>query len=50
MAEILVLPSFGLQTTLGENLKMGVVFSVVSSARSVALRRVFEAIRMRSAK
>jgi len=29
---------------------MGAVFTVVSIARSFALRRVFEAIRMRSAK
>ena len=31
-------------------LKMGAIFTVVSIARSFALRRVFEAIRMRSAK
>ena len=29
---------------------MGAIFTVVSIARSFALRRVFEAIRMRSAK
>ena len=48
--QILIFPVFGLHTTLAENLKMGAVFTVVSIARSFALRRVFEAIRMRSAK
>ena len=48
--QILIFPVFGLHTTLAQNLKMGVVFTIVSIARSFALRRVFEAIRMRSAK
>ncbi len=50
MTQILIFPVFGLHTTLAQNLKMGAVFTVVSIARSFALRRVFEAIRMRSAK
>jgi hypothetical protein len=50
VTQILIFPLFGLQTTLAQTLKMGVVFTVVSIARSFALRRVFEAIRMRSAK
>ena len=49
-AQILIFPIFGLHTTLAQNLKMGAIFTVVSIARSFALRRVFEAIRMRSAK
>ncbi|PKP85901.1 MAG: hypothetical protein CVT70_14095 [Alphaproteobacteria bacterium HGW-Alphaproteobacteria-1] len=48
--QILVFPIFGLHTTLAQNLKMGLVFTIVSITRSFALRRVFEAIRMRSAK
>ena len=48
--QILIFPVFGLHTTLGQNLKMGGIFTIVSLARSFALRRVFEAIRMRSAK
>jgi hypothetical protein len=40
-----VYPVFGLQTTLEQNLKIGLVFTVVSAARSFTLRRVFEAIR-----
>ena len=50
MTQILIFPIFGLHTTLAQNLKMGAIFTVVSIARSFALRRVFEAIRMRSAK
>ena len=49
MTQMLIFPVFGLHTTLAQNLKMGAVF-IVSIARSFALRRVFEAIRMRSAK
>jgi len=45
--QILIFPVFGLHTTLAQNLKMGAVFTLVSIARSFALRRAFEAIRMR---
>ena len=48
--QILIFPIFGLHTTLAQNMKLGAVFTIVSIARSFALRRVFEAIRMRSAK
>lgn len=50
VTQILIFPIFGLHTTLAQNLKMGAIFTVVSIARSFALRRVFEAIRMRSAR
>lgn len=50
ITQILIFPIFGLHTTLAQNLKMGAIFTVVSIARSFALRRVFEAIRMRSVK
>ena len=50
ITQMLIFPIFGLHTTLAQNLKMGAIFTVVSIARSFALRRVFEAIRMRSAK
>ena len=36
------------KTTLTENLLIGVLFTIVSIARSFALRRAFEAIRVRS--
>ena len=50
VTQILIFPVFGLHTTLAQNLKLGLVFTIVSIARSFALRRLFEAIRMRSAK
>ena len=50
VTQLLILPIFGLHTTLAQNLKMGAIFTVVSIARSFALRRVFDAIRMRSVK
>ena len=48
VTQILIFPIFGLHTTLAQNLKMGAVFTIVSIARSFALRRVFEAIHYRS--
>ena len=50
LTQIMIFPVFGLHTTLAQNLALGAAFTVVSIARSFALRRVFEAIRMRSAK
>ena len=49
VAQILIFPVFGLNPTLTQNLMMGTVFSIVSITRSFALRRLFEAIRMRHA-
>ena len=48
LTQMLVFPVFGLHTTLAQNLKLGLVFTVVSIARSFTLRRVFEAIRVAS--
>lgn len=48
LTQMLVFPSFGLHTTLAENLLIGAIFTVVSIARSFALRRLFEAIRERA--
>jgi hypothetical protein len=45
LTQILVFPLFGLRTSLSENLAMGLVFTIVSLARSYVLRRTFEAIR-----
>ncbi len=50
VTQILIFPVFGLHTTLAQNLKMGAVFTAVSIARSFALRRLFEAIRVRGAR
>jgi hypothetical protein len=48
LTQIAVFPLFGLSVTLVQNLMMGGLFTVVSVIRSYTLRRVFEAIRMRS--
>ena len=45
VTQILIFPIFGLHTTLAQNLVMGAVFTVVSIARSFALRRLFEQLR-----
>jgi len=45
IAQILVFPVFGLQTTLIQNLKIGAAFTGISLIRSFALRRLFEAVR-----
>ncbi len=50
VTQILIFPMFGLRTTLAQNLLMGLAFTVISVARSFTLRRLFEAIRMRSAR
>jgi hypothetical protein len=47
VTQILIFPIFGLQTTLGQNLAMGGIFTIVSLFRSFALRRLFEAILFR---
>ena len=45
MTQILIFPVFGLQTSLGQNLAMGGIFTIVSLIRSFLLRRLFEAFR-----
>lgn len=47
VAQIVVFPWFGIQTTLGENLTIGAIFTAVSLARSYALRRVFNWLQVR---
>ena len=49
-SQILIFPAFGLHMSLGQNLKMAGLFTAISICRSFALRRMFEAIRMRGAK
>ncbi len=41
LTQILVFPLFGLLASLGENLVIGAVFTVISLIRSFALRRIF---------
>ncbi len=47
--QMAVFPLFGLAVTVTENLLIGLIFTVVSIVRSYALRRGFEALRVRQA-
>ena len=47
--QIVVFPWFGIETGLAEHLTIGLAFVGVSLVRGYLLRRLFEAIRMRSA-
>lgn len=49
LTQVLVFPLFGLSTTIGQNLVIGAIFTVMSLARSYLLRRAFEALRFRYA-
>ena len=39
--QMVIFPMFGLTATLGQNMAMGAVFTIVSLVRSYLLRRVF---------
>lgn len=45
-AQVVVFPAFGLKVALGDSLLIGLIFTVVSIARSFALRRLFERLRL----
>ena len=47
LTQVIVLPQFGLHASLSENLALGGIFTCVSLVRSFALRRLFEAVRVR---
>jgi len=49
LTQVLVFPLFGLSVSLGDNLGIGAVFTIVSLLRSFALRRAFNALLARSA-
>ena len=49
-SQILIFPAFGLHITMAQNLKLAAAFTVISICRSLALRRAFEAIRVRRPK
>jgi hypothetical protein len=46
--QIVVFPWFGIEAALSEHLAIGMAFVGVSLARGYLLRRLFEAIRLRS--
>jgi hypothetical protein len=43
--QVVVFPIFGIRITLADDLRIGLVFAVVSILRSYALRRLFEVCR-----
>jgi membrane protein CcdC involved in cytochrome C biogenesis len=45
--QMAVFPLFGVAVSITENLVIGLIFTVVSIVRSYALRRSFEALRVR---
>jgi len=47
VTQLVVFPNFGLDVSLSDNLLIGAFFTVVSIARSFAVRRLFEAIHIR---
>ena len=47
ITQMMVFPLFGLAVTVAENLLIGLIFTAVSIVRSYALRRGFEALRVR---
>ena len=47
ITQMLMFPLFGLVVTVTENLLIGLIFTAVSIVRSYALRRGFEALRVR---
>lgn len=42
LTQVTVFPLFGLHASLTQNLLMGLIFTIVSIARSYVLRRMFE--------
>ncbi len=49
LTQVLAFPMFGVSVSLGENLGIGAVFTVVSLVRSFVLRRAFNTFLARSA-
>lgn len=45
LTQLAVFPFFGLHVSLSQNLMIGVIFTILSIARSYIMRRLFEAIR-----
>ena len=50
VSQLLLFPVFGMHMTLEQNLKLAGAFTIISICRSFALRRIFEAIRVRGNK
>ena len=50
VSQLSLFPVFGMHMTLEQNLKLAGAFTIISICRSFALRRIFEAIRVRGNK
>ena len=50
VSQLLLFPVFGMHMTLEQNLRLAGAFTIISICRSFALRRLFEAIRVRGHK
>ena len=48
LTQIIVFPMFGLSMTLEQNLKIGIIFTSLSIARSFVFRRAFELVQVRA--
>jgi hypothetical protein len=48
--QVAIFPLFGITVSVGDNLLIGGIFTVVSIVRSFTLRRLFEAVRVRQAR
>lgn len=48
LTQVIVFPLFGLSISLGDNLRIGIVFTLLSIVRSFVLRRTFEWIAVRA--
>ncbi len=46
-AQIVIFPAFGIHIGAGAHIGIGLAFTIVSIARSYALRRLFETLRVR---
>ena len=46
-AQLVTFPFFGIAISLGDNVIIGLIFTVVSLVRSYCLRRLFELVRVR---
>lgn len=45
VTQVVVFPMLGLQASFGQNVRLALVFTVVSIGRSFLLRRLFESLR-----
>lgn len=41
LAQIIVFPIYGMRVDLGQNIQIGIIFTVISLVRSYTFRRVF---------